>query len=495
MSTNDTTIEALREAILARWGQTGDWNASGVDRAAELAQLFASKGITDLSQLGLAKRDKSVEAYLADAMGLGTTDPTATDVDPFAKVPISGNVLTYGGQDLGYFNPSKDILFPELLAKTDKGDNEFAWSAAGKGNVGYTAGLAPDGSLMITPTWGSSSDKGEIMDALKGTAFVLGAGLGIPAAANALGLTGAASAGEGFAALGADQVGALSGGLGEAAPYIASSADKAAMFGDLAYGAGMTGAETAAFDAALAAAGAGGAAAPYVMTSADKAALFGLEGYGTGMTGAQTLGYDTLLNLTGSKVLADTFGSALGNVMDFLPSMPSMPSDLSAPSLGKTVLDTLAGNADWIAPVVGGIAGAVEGGKPNTATSQSKMDPRMDSYVYGSGFGDPKSVTGAAYNLWQANPSGMNDTMRQALEMQKQTLLDPNMAGSYAQMRNAGMGLLGQGVAPNPFTSGQIQAPAGLLSMGASAPTAPKGLMDLGRSMIPKPVASRAWAG
>jgi hypothetical protein len=64
------------------------------------------------------------------------------------------------------------------------------------------------------------------------------------------------------------------------------------------------------------AAGAGGAAAG----DAAKAALYSDYGYGAGMTGAQTTAFDTLLNATGSTTLAK-IGSDLAGVLDVIPGV------------------------------------------------------------------------------------------------------------------------------------------------------------------------------
>ena len=106
-----------------------------------------------------------------------------------------------------------------------------------------------------------------------------------------------------------------------------SSADKAALFGDVGYGAGMTGAQTAAYDAVIAAGGSASAAAAAAeavgsataatggttaatsgLSSADKAALLSDAGYGTGMTGAQTTAYDTVIANGGTA--ADALAAA-----------------------------------------------------------------------------------------------------------------------------------------------------------------------------------------
>ena len=102
----------------------------------------------------------------------------------------------------------------------------------------------------------------------------------------------------------------------------------------------MTGAQTGAIDTTLGLSGSTALAAEAATTppadttaglsSADRAALYGDAGYGAGMTGAQTGAFDTTLGLTGSTALAagaatvagaaGTAGSLLGEALDFVTS-------------------------------------------------------------------------------------------------------------------------------------------------------------------------------
>lgn len=138
-----------------------------------------------------------------------------------------------------------------------------------------------------------------------------------------------------------------------------------------------------------------------------------------------------------------------------------------------------------ILPILGGLAGAASGGSQQV--SSVKMDPRMDQYVYGSGVGDPSSLLGAAQKQFQANPSGINPTMQQGLDMQRSALTDPAYAQSYQQMRGLGSSLMSQPVAGNPFTAppqpmSQAGGPGGLL--GNNPIDRAKALMARGRGLI-----------
>lgn len=133
--------------------------------------------------------------------------------------------------------------------------------------------------------------------------------------------------------------------------------------------------------------------------------------------------------------------------------------------------------------LIGAGAGAASGGGTNTSTQQQQMDPRMQGYIYGSGAGDPNSITGAAQQLWQQNKTGLNPTMQQGLDMQRAALTDPAYGQAYTQMRDLGSSLMSRPVAGNPFTSGAmpnfggsvqdlISSGGGLLGNAAQPPQA-----------------------
>jgi hypothetical protein len=267
-------------------------------------------------------------------------------------------------------------------------------------------------------------------------------------------------------------LGGVGAGAGAAAAGDAfSAAAQAALEGSGNYYM-MNPAAQAAFDA-TSIAGLGDAAAAIAPSggsgSAVKNAMYGAEGYGPGMTGAQTTAYDSVLGMTGSKTMADMAANS---------------------SIGSSLINGVSGVADAVgggknlAGIIGAVAGASEGGKPNTQTNESKIDPRMAQYLYGTGYGDTNSLLGAAQSLWKQNPTGINPTMQQGMDMTKAALTDPAYSQGYQTMRNTGMGLLGQGVAANPFTSGQAST-QGLLNID---PNAAQNLMKVGRGLLPNSI-------
>lgn len=128
-----------------------------------------------------------------------------------------------------------------------------------------------------------------------------------------------------------------------------------------------------------------------------------------------------------------------------------------------SLLTSLAG------PVIGGLLGG-SGSKSQETTKVNQIDPRLEPYIYGANGSLP-----AAQDWFTKNKSGMNGQMQQGLN---------NQASQYAaskpgfdQMQNLGLGLMGGGVAGNPFSQGYSGgtnfAPMGRTNMaGTNQPTA-----------------------
>jgi hypothetical protein len=112
-------------------------------------------------------------------------------------------------------------------------------------------------------------------------------------------------------------------------------------------------------------------------------------------------------------------------------------------------------------PLIGGLLGGSSSKKGTTTTSENKLDPRMDRYVYGA---DGQSgLLGSAFNLAQEQMKngGLNDLQRQGLDMQRQYLMSPQYQQGFSGMMGLGQSLMGGGVAGNPFTKGQGGGVAG----------------------------------
>lgn len=371
---------------------------------------------------------------------------------------------------------------PELLnwlANNGLSIQSAATSPDREGGMFYSQLVGKDGTSLLQDQW---EDKTHWTDrylpniALAGIAGMAGAGLlglgqaGAGAAAGAAEAGAAGATGLGAAEAGAAGIGTLGAGGTSMIPIGASMSPGA--LGITALGPAVgTGAELAALSAALPSLG-GSAGAGAALGSADKAAMFGGEGYGAGMTGAQTGAYDSVLGATGSKGLADIAGTAAG-----------IPGASSIGNLLGNVASAVGGGGN-LASIIGGALGAADSGKSNTATTQSQIDPRMQQYLYGSGYGDPNSLLGAAQAQFKANPSGINPTMQQGLDMSRAALSDPAYSQSFQQMRSVGNGLLGGQVAGNPFTTGQATMQAGGLGGLLGDQDRLKALMDRGRGLL-----------
>jgi hypothetical protein len=101
---------------------------------------------------------------------------------------------------------------------------------------------------------------------------------------------------------------------------------------------------------------------------------------------------------------------------------------------------------------VGVVGGALNGG--SSQSTQQTIDPRVAKYLYGGEGGG--GLLNGVNNLQaqQAGQGGLNPMQNAGLEMQRQALMDPRYSQGYDQMRTLGGGLLGQGVAGNPFAAG-----------------------------------------
>jgi len=97
------------------------------------------------------------------------------------------------------------------------------------------------------------------------------------------------------------------------------------------------------------------------------------------------------------------------------------------------------------APLIGGLLGS--GGNQTSGTTQNKIDPRLDSAIYGENGAIP-----AAQDWYAKNKSGMNNAMLTGMNNQM-AQLEASRQG-YNQMQNLGMGMMGAVVAGNPFAAG-----------------------------------------
>lgn len=118
----------------------------------------------------------------------------------------------------------------------------------------------------------------------------------------------------------------------------------------------------------------------------------------------------------------------------------------------------------WTAVAGAAVGGLLGGGGSSSSSTSNKIDDRLSPYVYGKdGKGGLLADVMGQYQQ-QFAQGGMNPMMRAGLESQRQVLASPQYTQGYDAMRSMGLGLMGGGVAQNPFTSG---------GMGGSSTPAP----------------------
>lgn len=105
--------------------------------------------------------------------------------------------------------------------------------------------------------------------------------------------------------------------------------------------------------------------------------------------------------------------------------------------------------------ILGSVFGGLLGGDGSESSQTSnKIDDRLAPYVYGKdGKGGLLADVNSLYQQ-QAAQGGLNGLQRAGLESQRQVLASPQYTQGYDAMRSMGLGLMGGGVAQNPFTSG-----------------------------------------
>lgn len=156
----------IASQIRQLWGGYGDWNQGGIDRAEELARLFADNGITDLSKLSLKTTTETIPGQRNSGDGGDGADPL-----PETR---TGRALFYDGNQLGYLGdvnndnslnvykpppagvPVFDAIGPALNMMKG-GEGTVGWSSRGHGGVSFMPFELPNGGYGIAPVWGSSS--------------------------------------------------------------------------------------------------------------------------------------------------------------------------------------------------------------------------------------------------------------------------------------------------------------------------------------------------
>lgn len=173
-------------------------------------------------------------------------------------------------------------------------------------------------------------------------------------------------------------------------------------------------------------------------------ALNGLPGVGASAGSGAGAGAmeGTLLDLLGADGMGSLgFGSsaagALGGVGQAIGSVSG--------AIGSAA--NLVGGGQNLAGIVGGLLGATQGGQSQTATTQSRTDPRFDPYLYGD-----NGFLSQLQQQFNATKSGTNADITAGQNMLRDLYTSPAYTQGYQDMRSAGQGLLGRSIAGNPFT-------------------------------------------
>ena len=234
---------------------------------------------------------------------------------------------------------------------------------------------------------------------------------------------------------------------------------------------------------ALAALGANGIGA-----ALGQSSIFGAGGLlGGGSTGSLTSGVTpgSVAAFEAGLPAAGAGSAAAGGIGSLTAGMTpatvaAMEAGLPSAGAGLGALGSLSGKA--IGGLLGAAAGAANSGDKQQ-TTQQRLDPRMEALLYGA---DGKSgYLGAATDWFNQNKGG-NPLMLQGAQMMADYYKSPQYTEGYNTLRNTGLGLLGMGMAGNPFTQpGGMPSSLGgglpamnMASMGGGMPQMPQAKLD-----------------
>jgi hypothetical protein len=177
-------------------------------------------------------------------------------------------------------------------------------------------------------------------------------------------------------------------------------------------------------------------------------ALGGMALFGTGGVGAGT----GLLGgsggaAAGSGAAATTGGVSNGAIMGGGLGATTAAAGPAAAGTGLGGLLSGIGGAKTLAGGLGALAG-LSGAGDQKQTSTQKMDPRMDAMLYGQGGFLPQ------LQQWFQQNQQPNQLMQQGAQQQANFYNSPQYTQGFSALRDTGMGLLGKGVAKNPFLEG-----------------------------------------
>jgi len=366
--------QPLAQQISQQWQGYGlNPEIQGINRANELAQILSNYGISDLSKIGI--KQTPYEEMRGSLSGYGA------EGGDYTEELYKGNrgQLTYGDQTfgrLGGFGSSggKEFSAPqEYLTEAGNGRYGLGYSAAGKGWTDYEVVVRPDGTPVIVPKWGSTSDvTPELVQALGIMAMPFTGGL-------------SASLGTALGGQAAGQIAAqalISGGLGGLGS-VAQGESFGSGFGKNAITGGIT-------------AGIGQFAQPFAQSvGADVFAKTGSQALADAASGAITAGAGALPK----AVVTGDFGNVLTSALT--GGATAGASQVASQFTGLPVKDINAAisiaqgveNKDWSA-VLAGANNFVNSPDVALASQAARVISAVES-------GNPSSMIGALQGFGQ----------------------------------------------------------------------------------------------
>lgn len=424
-----TGTPSLEDQIRTQWGQYGDWKAADQDQVTALANLMRQNGIEDLSKFQLKAREYDVEGRKGTAFDAYYDGKM---LDFLGNVNDDGSVAKYQRQ-------SQDKADPNGFGNLRGSGDLLGWSAAGHGNTSFKVMTGPDGSPVVVPTWGSSSQ--QTYGDARGIAMVL---------ASALGAQYVPGDG-GMSALDMAAIDAGAGATNVGTQLATTTGMTAAEQASMMAANGMTDVEIANVLGGQIGSdltGTGMNAIANGGTVIDGTSSFKPSAnYGDGLTGSQTTVYDKTMELTGSGTLANSLSSnpavadGIVNVADGLSTLSDVNSVKNASDAANSGNKGGSNSMNWLDVIntAAGIYGMAQAGQnssdataamQNVANGQMALNKEaLDWYkqVYADQAPDRAAATQRANAISDSLLTGMNfaNTQAQELDQYNKTTFRP----------------------------------------------------------------------
>lgn len=124
------------------------------------------------------------------------------------------------------------------------------------------------------------------------------------------------------------------------------------------------------------------------------------------------------------------------------------------------------------ASIFGGLLGGKKGATNQVQSNAKSMDPTVRQWYFGS---DGNGGLLGDLNKWYSeNKTGLNPDMQAGLDHMRSVYQSPLATQGYERMGNVGYNLMGQGVAGNPFVTGNMPNFGNLQQPGYQLPQTPQ---------------------